>query len=307
MAYVSPTYRSKMKKPNLYSLVITLVSWLAAWPGSAVAAATPDASLTSNVPAAASTNTGELALVVTPDVLSTTNRVIKINVARWLNGARLVVPQTNGDMTELIYDDYIKDQKARAVDPKMPLTQMSLLDEDATVQIPFKQGETSVIIDIGAPRTVERFGFFSFTAAGSVDIFSSSSSEMLKIDSSSWAATNIHQAFASRRIVNVDLKGLNARFVKFVFKMNATGSIGPLALFGSFEIKKPVTPPEQRNKDGTPKSIKPDDLVEFDYAQLAYGSKVSHVLGGDVNDAQNVLVSDPEKSLVLGLLTAPGP
>ncbi len=299
---VEPSYRSNMKKPNQYSLVLKLAPLAFVLMGGAVAATAPDAGLSSDVPAATTTNKGELALVVTPDVLSTTHRVIKINVARWLNGSRLVVPQANGEMKELVYDDYVADQKAHLADPKLPLSLTSLLDEDATVQIPIKQGESSVVIDIGAPRTVERFGFFSFSAVGSVDIYSSTSAQLLKIDDQAWESTNIHQAFGSRRIVNVDLKALNARLVKMVFKLNQSGAIGPLALFGSFEIKKPIAPPEQRNQDGSPKSVKPDDLVEFDYAQLAYGSKVSHVLGGDVNDAQNVLVSDPEKSLVLGAL-----
>jgi hypothetical protein len=86
------------------------------------------------------------------------------------------------------------------------------------------------------------------------------------------------------------------------FHAATPGNIGPVALFGSIQIKGPIQAPEQYDKEGKRKVVPPEDLVEFDYAQEAYGSKVSDVVGGDPNDAQNVLNSDPNKSLTLGAI-----
>jgi hypothetical protein len=100
--------------------------------------------------------------------------------------------------------------------------------------------------------------------------------------------------------VNVDLKTIEARYVMMVFKMTKPGTIGPLALFSSVDLKHPIQAPNQEDANGKVKVVPPEDLVEFDYAQSAYGSKVSAVSGGPVDEAQNVLTSDPSKSLTLG-------
>ncbi len=289
-----------MKKPNLNSLVGRFLLLGVALSGLAAAAPAPDGSAAA--PLIASTSATGYALTVTPDALSTTHRIVKINLARWLNGARLVESQPNGDLKTLLYDDYAAAQNAAlAKDPNATPTVGALLDEDATAQIPFAQGESSVIVDVGVMRTIERFGFFSFSAAGSVDIYYSAiTPASAKTDDKSWQSANIHQAFGSRRIVNVDLKALEARYVLLVFKMNTPGEIGPVALFTSVDLKNPIAAPNQEDENGKVKIVPPEDLVEFDYAQSAYGSKVSDLSGGALDEAQNVLTSDPSKKLTMG-------
>jgi hypothetical protein len=288
-----------MKKPNLNSLVLRLWPLGLALSGLAADAPPPDSAA---APMVAVNSGSQIALDVTPAALSTSHIVVKVNLARWLNGARLVEPQTNGDLKTIVYEDYATAQNvAQIKDAAAPATFGALLDDDATVQVPFQQGETSIIVDVGIMRTIEHFGFFSFSAAGSVDIYySSTSPDSAKTTDKSWQSANIHQAFGSRRIVNVDLKSLDARFVMMVFKMNAAGSIGPVALFSSVDLKHPLTAPNQEDANGKVKIVPPEDLVEFDYAQSAYGSKVSDVSGGQVEQAQNVLNSDPSQHLTLG-------
>jgi hypothetical protein len=290
-----------MKKPNLYSLVFC--SLTLTWGLAGPALADP---VSATAPAAVAAPSGDFALNITPEALSTTHKVVKINLARWLNGARLLEPQPNGDLKTVVYDEYESAQNALlSKNPNTPPALGALMDDDATAQVPLKQGDTSVIVDCGIARTIERFGFFSFSAAGSVDIYySDTSPQSAKPDDKIWKSANIHQAFGSRRIVNVDLKGMDSRFVMIVYKLNAPGNIGPIALFGSIDLKNPIAAPNQEDKDGKVKVVPPEDLVEFDYAQSAYGSKVSHVVGGDVDEAQNVLNSDPTKSLTLGAVGA---
>jgi hypothetical protein len=297
-----------MKKPNLNSLVFSAISLTAALGGVATGAdATPAVSGTAG-PTVASAPVmpvtgadGSIGLVVTPAALTLERRVIKINLARWLNGARLYMPQPSGGFKYQVYDDYVLEQQNATAGSPSPLG--SLIDDDATAQVPLKLGQTSVVVDIGLTRTIERFGFFSFSAAGAVDVYYSNNQPTSSDPtSSSWQSANIHQNFAAKRIVNIDLKALEARFVMVVFRAATPGNIGPMALFGSIQIKGPINAPEQYDKAGKKKVVPPEDLVEFDYAQEAYGSKVSDVVGGDPNDAQNVLNSDPNKSLTLGAL-----
>ena len=287
-----------MNKPNLISLVFRCVGLGLAFGGLAAAAPAPD-----NAPATlvASNSAAGYALTVTPDALSTTHRIVKINLARWLNGARLVEPQPNGDLKTLLYDEYATAQNlALSKDPAAPPTDGALLDEDATAQIPFTQGSSSVIVDVGIMRTIERFGFFSFSAAGSVDIYYTDvTPQSAKPDDKIWQSANIHQAFGAKRIVNVDLKALEARFVMLVFNLTTPGDIGPVALFASVDLKNPIPAPNQEDANGKVKIVPPEDLVEFDYAQSAYGSKVSDLSGGALDEAQNVLTSDPSKKLTL--------
>jgi hypothetical protein len=286
-----------MKKPNLYSLVFCCLPLGVALSGLSAAAA--DSTPVPPPPTAADSG---LALDVTPEALSTTHRVVKLNMARWIDGARLLQPQDNGELKSIAFDDYAQAKNAAlSKNADAPPTIGALLDDDATVAVPFLQGESTVIVDIGIVHSIERFGFFSFSASGTVDIYYGvDTPQSAKLNDKAWQPANVHQAFASRRIVNVDLKTIEARYVMMVFKMTKPGTIGPLALFTSVDLKHPIQAPNQEDANGKVKVVPPEDLVEFDYAQSAYGSKVSAVSGGPVDEAQNVLTSDPSKSLTLG-------
>jgi len=292
-----------MNKPNLVSLVFSrlcLLTLAGAW-GTAWAAAAPVAA-----PAAAPAGTaGQMQLQLTPEAIAKGTQMIEVNMARWFFGATLIQQDKNGALTRIVFQN-------RADSPYS-----LLLDDDATASLKLPAGETRVVIDIGGTKTTTRFGFFCFSAAGSVDLYSSNASDLVKTldpaDTKVWTPVNAHADLTARTSVDLSLRGLEARYVMVVFHLTQPGEIGPVALFGNADVSSlaDIAPDQEEKKDPNKKAavVNQNDLIEFDYANRAFGSKVTHVAGGDVKDAQAVLSSDPTKKLVLGdntTQTAPG-
>jgi len=236
---------------------------------------------------------------ITPEALTDSNPVVKINMARWFTGSTFIQQLPTGELQQIVFQNRTDSGPFEA-----------LMEDDATSPIPFPTGETRIVIDIGGTRTVQSFGFFSFTAKGTLDLYYSDSTEMvktIKTDPTEWKSANVHATINSKQVVSINLGAIDAHYVMAVFTLTEPGTISPLSMLGviSTDKKKKATAPDQetdQQKKG--KVINPEDLVEFDYANAAYGTKVTHVVGGSVKEAQNVLGADPKQSLTMGNATA---
>ncbi len=302
MTDIEHTHRVNMKKPKHNSLALQCLAWaalaLVSLPANAANSAAPDFTTIPSVTPATSNANSFVALNLTPEALSTDNPVVKINMARWFSGSTLIMQEPNGDLQQILFQN-----RADAA----PYDQ--LMQDDATTEVPFKAGETRVIIDIGGQRTLQSFGFFSFSARGTLDIYYSNSSEMIKTvktDPAEWKSANAHTDINTKQVVSLNLGAIDAHYIMIVFTMAEPGTISPLSMLGviSTTKDKKATVPNQASDDEEKKKnakpVNPDDLVEFDYANAAYGTKVTHVLGGNTSEAQNVLGTNPKQSLILG-------
>jgi hypothetical protein len=296
--------RVNMNKPKLNSLALQCLVWIAlAIAPVRVAAAdivspapAPDGS--TPTPATADSSGDFVQLNLTPEALTTTNPVVKINMARWFSGSTIIKEEPNGEFQQILFAN-----KSEAA----PFD--ALMEDDATNPVPFPAGETRIVIDIGGTKTMQTFGFFSFTAQGTLDVYYSDSTDMIttmKTDPTEWKSANVHTEFNGKQVVALDLGAIDAHYVMAVFTMAQPGTISPLSMLGEVSTtvgKKAVAPNQESDDDEKQKNAKPvnpEDLVEFDYANAAYGTKVTDVLGGNINQAQNVLGANPKEDLTLG-------
>jgi len=289
--------RVNMKKPKLNSLALQCPVWLALLLAPFCAAAA-DAPATVATAATVADNSGAVVMNITPEALTNSNPVVKINMARWFTGSTFIKELPNGDLQQIVF------QNRTDIGPFE-----ALMEDDATTPVPFPTGVTSLVIDIGGTRTVQSFGFFSFTMRGTLDLYYSDSTEMLKtvkIDPTEWKSANVHTEINSKQVVSINLGAIDAHYVMAVFTLSEPGTISPLSMLGVIATdknKKAASPDQETDDQKKGKVVNPEDLVEFDYANAAYGTKVTDVIGGKVNEAQNVLGADPKQALVLGNAT----
>jgi hypothetical protein len=281
-----------MKIPNHLKLVVALslvvMPAIRVFAADAAPAAQADADASTPVVASTASNAA-VPLPLTPAAMSKNAPVVSINLARWFSGASLILVHPNGVLEQITFDD--RDETPWSV----------LLQDDETAGAEFDSGVTHLMIDLGGQQTVESFGFFSFTASGSVDVSYATGTQALLPTSSDWKPANVHMDFGANQPVHVDIQPLEARLLMITLNLNKEGEIGALSIFGKPNSSKTTVAPKQDNdKDKKNKTVNPEDLVEFDYAKQAFGSRVTHLSGGNVDEAQNVLNSDPKSSVAIG-------
>jgi hypothetical protein len=272
-----------MKKPNLILLFILCSLVLVR------GQATPQNSPAPPSPSATSNTTG-VPLTVTP--AAEFNRPSQLNLARWYTGAAIVVVQPDGTPKRLSFMER----------DKSPFG--ALLGEDSTAPAPIGPGPTRVVIDLGRPLVINHLRLYSFTATGTLDIYYSSTA--LPPTSTSWKLTNVRVSLSRDTPVSAELQPVDARYVMLAFNPTAAGTIGSLAIYGVNTIKPgSASAPVQPGVNGEPVAANPSNrAVDFDFGPSAFGSRVTHVSGGNASTAQNALDGDPKTAVTLG--DAPG-
>jgi uncharacterized membrane protein YgcG len=176
-----------------------------------------------------------------------------------------------------------------------------LLDQDATAPTPISAGPTRIIIDIGAIKLIKRVGFFSLSANGTVDIYYTNTQTGLSPDSPRWLLTNAKSAVAPNTPVDIALQPLSARYLMLAFNSTAPGDIASLAIFAQRPLIGKAVAPVQPGVNGVPAPTNPTQKAEdFDFGPSAFGSRVTHIAGGNVSNAQNVLNGNTSTPTVLG-------
>jgi uncharacterized membrane protein YgcG len=176
-----------------------------------------------------------------------------------------------------------------------------LLDQDATAPTPISAGPTRIIIDFGAIKLIKRVGFFSLSANGTVDIYYTNTQTGLSPDSPRWLLTNAKSAVAPNTPVDIALQPLSARYLMLAFNSTAPGDIASLAIFAQRPLIGKAVAPVQPGVNGVPAPTNPTQKAEdFDFGPSAFGSRVTHIAGGNVSNAQNVLNGNTSTPTVLG-------
>jgi hypothetical protein len=230
---------------------------------------------------------GAVPLAVTP--ASYFNNPSRLNLARFYNGAAIVVIQPDGEPKTLAFTE--RDQSPYSV----------LLGADSSTPAPIGPGPTRVIVDLGRSQLIDSLGFYSFSANGSVDVYYSSERAALSPDSTRWKLTNARATMAPSSPVDIKLQPLDARYVMLAFYPTGPGSIGALAIYAQKPVTGKASAPVQPGVNGVPATTTPNQrAVDFDFGPSAFGSRVTHISGGNVADAQNFLDGNPKSATVLG-------
>lgn len=164
---------------------------------------------------------------------------------------------------------------------------MQLLTEDPAETYPLPPGKLSVTLDLGDYFNVDELIFYSVTAQGfvSVEYTNTIGSSRPTI----WKPLEERVAYDEKDTIEINTKGINARYIKITFDSYQSGEIANLSMLGT----KPI------NINGTdyPGALEnfvstDDEVYERNLAALHRGTNISHVSSSDLDGVEDMLDND---------------
>ena len=106
----------------------------------------------------------------------------------------------------------------------------ALITEDDTLSCPLQEGETTFIISFPKTSLLDRFTFINENAAVRGEMKIAVSNDQLAADSPKWTDVSGKTEFISKRLFNLSMVGVEARYVKLSFQVKKGGHIAALDL-----------------------------------------------------------------------------
>ena len=191
----------------------------------------------------------------------------------------------------------------------------ALIMDDDTLSCPLQEGETTFIISFPKTSLLDRFTFVNENAAVQGEMRIAVSNYRLPADSPKWTDVSGKTEFTSKRLFNLSMVGVEARYVKLSFNVAKGGRIASLGLFGGVSLEKYAN-----RQDGLARVTNPlpthriEDMLNFNFANLYAKGRIVFVSSGasatapsmiddDTMTAFRFASSDPQPTVIVELAT----
>lgn len=114
---------------------------------------------------------------------------------------------------------FIATHRARALSPNTERADDAILLTDSIVRCPLREGETTFIISARNDSTLERLIVINENARARGELKIAVSADKLSASSEKWRPVEGSIRFDHKRLFNVSLLGIQARYVKLVFQI----------------------------------------------------------------------------------------
>jgi hypothetical protein len=165
--------------------------------------------------------------------------------------------------------------------------------EDHTVSRALQGGETIFIIALPRTAVLNRFSFVNENAASHGDLKIGVSNYRLPAKSSKWNEVEQATSFTGKRIVNLAMPGVEAKYIRLSFHVEKEGRIAALGLYGEETLEK------FGNRQGhvgrganTVRSTRLEDVVNFNFANLYAHAHIVYVSSGPSLSARRMIDDD---------------
>jgi hypothetical protein len=101
----------------------------------------------------------------------------------------------------------------------------ALLVKDGTINCTLQEGETTFIIPLSKAALLDRFTFVNRNTAACGEFHISVSDSRLPADSPKWTPVNGIVSFAHKRLFNLSVLGVKAKYVKLSFRVQKAGEM----------------------------------------------------------------------------------
>lgn len=169
----------------------------------------------------------------------------------------------------------------------------ALILDDDTLSYPLAQGETTFILSFPRTSSLDRFTFVNENASAEGEMTVSVSNYRLPAHSLKWIEVNGSRGFTGKRLVNLSLLGVEARYVKLSFQVRKAGRIAALGLYGGQSLQKFAA--RQRGivrvVNHTAKR-RLEDMLNFNFANLYARAQVVFVSSGAQEFARRMIDDD---------------
>jgi hypothetical protein len=169
----------------------------------------------------------------------------------------------------------------------------ALILDDDTLSYPLAQGETTFILTFPRTSSLDRFTFVNENASAAGEMKVSVSNYRLPAHSPKWIEVNGSTAFTGKRLVNLSLLGVEARYVKLSFQVEKAGRIAALGLYGGQSLQKFAA--RQRGivrvvNHAAKRRL--EDMLNFNFANLYARAQVVFVSSGAEEFARRMIDDD---------------
>ena len=193
----------------------------------------------------------------------------------------------------------------------------ALIMDDDTLSCPLQEGETTFIISLLNTSMLDRFKFVNENAAARGELKIAVSNYRLPASSPKWVEVDGRIAFTNKRLFNLSMVGVEARYVKLSFNVEKGGRIASLGLYGSETLQRFAK--RQHNMSwisqtttGRATAQRLEDRLNFNFANLYAKAHVVYVSSGiapaarrmiddDTDTAYRFAASDPQPTVIVEL------
>ncbi|MBA2622703.1 MAG: hypothetical protein H0U88_03655, partial [Chthoniobacterales bacterium] len=147
------------------------------------------------------------------------------NLARMNCGAQIECTTPDGKVAEVATASDLNKSAA------------ALIMDDDTVSCPLQEGQTTFVVKLPTAFVLDRFTFVNENAAAAGELKISVSNYQLPAASSKWVEVDGHVTFTSKRLFNLSMVGVEARYVKLAFLVRTAGRIAALGLYGGESLQ----------------------------------------------------------------------
>lgn len=169
----------------------------------------------------------------------------------------------------------------------------ALIMDDDTLSCPLQEGDTTFIISFPKTSLLDRFTFVNENAAVQGEMRIAVSNYRLPADSPKWTEVSGKTEFTSKRLFNLSMVGVEARYVKLSFRVAKGGRIASLGLFGGVSLEKYAN-----RQDGMVRVTNPlathriEDMLNFNFVNLYAKGRVAFVSSGAPGSAGSMIDDD---------------
>ena len=119
------------------------------------------------------------------------------------------------------------------------------------LELPVAEGETTFVIKLPTTAQLDRFTFVNENAAAAGSLKISVSNYKLPAASPKWTEVDGSISFTRKRLFNLSMLGVEARYVKLSFNVEKPGRIASLGLYGGETLERFALRQEQTHQQIT--------------------------------------------------------
>ncbi|HKP03051.1 MAG TPA: hypothetical protein VJU77_06745 [Chthoniobacterales bacterium] len=169
----------------------------------------------------------------------------------------------------------------------------ALIMDDDTLSYPLPEGDTTFVLTFPDTSLLDRFTFVNENATAEGDLQISVSNYRLPARSSKWVEVNGSSTFTGKRLFNLSLLGVEARYVRLSFHVGKGGRIAALGLYGGQSLQKFAARQRGVIRVSNPTaSRRLEDMLNFNFANVYAQARVVFVSSGSTEFAKRMIDDD---------------
>lgn len=173
----------------------------------------------------------------------------------------------------------------------------ALVLDDNTLSCPLPLGENTFIISLPRIAVLQRFAFINQNASAQGDFDLAVSNYRLGSSDPKWVMVQPATRFGSKRLLNLPILGVEAKYVKLTFRVQREGRLAGVALYGSRTLEsfaeRNVLRARTSYSLGLMKLVThPEETLNFNFANQYARARVAYVSSGSSSAALRMIDDD---------------